>query len=181
MVFFPYIDVFSLLKQEVSSEPSNEIGHGLSLIRFDETYCHLFRGDTQISPLIFRKGGLGGSFIDNYCSLLSYKIEGKDKNKYSSGTWVVINPKGDIVFTCKSFTQGYLLGGCIFTYDNYLWNLDTGNIICASKNNYINGKNTITIEHHDYHDSSYHKVRIDNGIYQINKNTGTLTKIDEIK
>lgn len=180
-MFLPYIDILSLLESSKSSRPSNEIGHGLSLIRFDGDYCYLFRGDTQISPLIFRKGGLGGSFKDKYCELLSYKIEGKDKNgknKYSSGTWVVINPKGDIVFTCKPFTHGYLLGGCIFKYDNYLWNLDTGNIICASKNNYINGKNTIIIEHHD---SSYHKVRVNNGIYQINKNTGTLTKIDETK
>jgi hypothetical protein len=183
-MIFPYVNILSLLTQREPTKPSNEIGHGLSLIPFDEDYCHLYKGDKQISPLIFRKGGLGGSFKDNYCELLTYTIEGKSKNgknKYSFGTWVIINPKGEVVFTCsKSFGHGYLLGGCLFSYDEYLWNLDTGKaIIRKGYGSYINGKNTITLEHHD---STYYKeVRVSSGIYQINKNTGTLTKIDEIK
>ena len=33
-------------------------------------YSHLYHNDLKVSDLIFRKGGLGGTFKDGYCSLM---------------------------------------------------------------------------------------------------------------
>ena len=108
----------------------HHIGHGLVLIPTNDVkditsltdYCYLYKDDEKISDTLFRKGGLFRGFKDdNYCQLISYKLNGK---KLSGGQQCIIDINGNVILMAPEFSVSfYFLGGCIATLDKKIYNL----------------------------------------------------------
>jgi len=141
-------------------------------------YSHLYHNDLKVSDLIFRKGGLGGTFKDGYCSLIHYvktKEPKKNDNGFSFGTHVIINGLGEICLN----RDGYHIGGHLASIGNYIYDLRTGKAIAPKSSTTITGTNCIIIEHrYDWYDK---EVSLPLGIYRIDFQTAQITKIDEVK
>jgi hypothetical protein len=147
-----------------------------------EEFSNLYHYGLKVSDEIFRKGGMGGKFVDGYCSLIQYIQKSEHTQKrhgFDFGTHVIINQLGEIVFKANgSCDYPSHCGGNVGKLKDTYYNLKTGEpILTASSSGTISSKNLIIIEHrYDWYNKS-----LPLGIYTINKTTCEITKIDDIK
>jgi len=175
----PYEDLgggFNLRLIEITDDKGN-------LIPNSDKYCQLYHGDRKLSTGIFRKGGIGGKFRDGYCELLHYYPETdpkKSSNGLSFGLWVIVNSEGSIVFrSTGSLSYPRHIAGRIASYDNYIYDLETGTAIAPKSSTVIEGKTSMIIEHlYDWYNKD---VKLPLGIYKIDYKTAEVIKIDDKK
>ena len=145
-------------------------------------YSHLYHNDLKVSDLIFRKGGLGGTFKDGYCSLINYvktKESKKNDDGFSFGTHVIINGLGEICLNREGLDYPYHIGGHLASIGNYIYDLRTGKAIAPKSSPSIQGVNCIIINHtYSWYDK---EAALPLGIYRIDFQTAEITKIDEVK
>lgn len=145
-------------------------------------YSHLYHNDLKVSDLIFRKGGLGGTFKDGYCSLINYvktKEPKRNDDGFSFGTHAIINRLGEICLNRESLDYPYHTGGHLASIGNYIYDLRTGKAIAPKSSTTITGTNCIIINHtYSWYDK---EVALPLGIYRIDFQTAEITKIDEVK
>lgn len=165
--------------------PIEILAEGGQLVLDNEIkYSHLYHNGLKVSDEVFRVGGMGGKFKDNYCSLIHYTQEREhteEKLGFSFGTFVIINHLGDIVLKGESFSSDHPhhIGGHIASKGNYIYDLRTGKAIAPKSSSSMKGSNFLFIEH-KY--SWYNKeVELPLGIYAINLFTAEISKIDDIK
>jgi len=180
--------LFGGLYTPPESKPNYSIGVGIELIPFDKDYGYLYKDGKQLSETIFRKGGMGGEFKDGYNLLLKYEKgeikkdkNGKDYQTYTSGYWVIVNTMGEIVMEDnESFSHNlYHQGGIIASKKDFYYNLLTGEKIMVKSSSVIDGKKFIIVEHrYDWYGKN---EGFKTGVYQINKQTGEVIKLDETK
>ena len=161
----------------------HKLEHGITLnyLEIEDNQSHyglLFRNGKKLSDIIFRVGGMGGSFKDNpYCMLIEYgnfhSALKTTKAIKSLGNHCIIDANGKIVLTQeKGALQGlYYLKGCIAVSNNYYYNLITGEIITK-------GDNTITSNEFLFIENRYSnlygtdKGKYQLGVYKVNWITG---------
>jgi len=145
-------------------------------------YSHLYHNDLKVSDLIFRKGGLGGTFKDGYCSLIHYvktKEPKKNNSGFSFGTHVIINVLGEICLSRDGLDYPYHIGGHLASIGNYIYDLRTEKAIAPKSSPTIQGVNCVIINHtYSWYDK---EVTLPLGIYKIDFQTAQITKIDEVK
>ena len=176
---YPYEDLgdgFNLRPIKLTDDKGN-------LIPNSDKYCQLYHGDRKLSTGIFRKGGIGGKFRDGYCELLHYYPETdpkKSSNGLSFGLWVIVNSEGSIVFrSTGSLSYPRHIAGRIASYDNYIYDLETGTAIAPKSSTMIEGKTSMIIEHlYDWYNKD---VKLPLGIYKIDYKTAEVIKIDDKK
>jgi hypothetical protein len=149
-----------------------------------ESYSHLFRNGVQIGSKVFRKGGLSNGFRDGYCDLILYTQKEPHTQKrhgFDFGIHVIINESGDIVLSGEGITSyPHHCGGNLGKLKDCYYNLITKEpIIECSSSEHIDGKTHIFVTHkYDWYSKI---VKMPLGVYQINKMTCEITKIDEVK
>jgi hypothetical protein len=153
-----------------------------SVIPNRDKYSHLYHNGLKISDEIFRKGGTGGDFKDDYCQLIHYTREREHelgKPGFNIGNHVIINSLGEICLSGgKNFEYPSHCGGNIGRIKDSYYNLITGEeIITCSSSSKISGKNFIIVEHC----YSWYNKSLPLGIYKIDKMTCEIEKIDEAK
>ncbi len=145
-------------------------------------YSHLYHNDLKISDKIFRKGGLGGTFKDGYCSLIHYirsKEAKKNNSGFSFGTHVIINQLGDIALEGDTLDYPYHISGHLASKKETIYDLRTGKAIAPKSSTSIRGINSVIIEHrYDWYGKD---LGLPLGIYKIDYWTAEITKIDDVK
>lgn len=147
-----------------------------------EKYSHLYHNGLKVTDFVFRKGGMGGEFIDGYCSLILYKQKEEHTEKkhgFDFGIHVIINQLGDIVLEGTGISSyPSHCGGNVGKLKDTYYNLKTGEpILTASSSGVISSKNLIIIEHR----YDLYNKNLNLGVYTINKETCEVSKIDNIK
>lgn len=147
-----------------------------------ENYSHLYHNGKKVTEKIFRKGGMGGKFIDGYCSLILYKQKEEHTEKkhgFDFGIHVIINQLGDIVLEGTGISSyPSHCGGNVGKLNDTYYNLKTGEaILTSSSSGAISSKNLIILEHR----YAWYNKDLPLGVYIINKETCEVTKIDDIK
>jgi len=159
------------------------LGYTLEPLDFDDNrnkYSYLYMSGQKISDMIFRKGGLGGTFIDGYCSLISYpnfKLKEGSDQESEFGTHCIVNLKGDIAMSEEDrFSHDlYHIKGLVAKKKDSYYNLVTSEIIVlASSNSRVETDEFIWVEHKydfDYYTANGEK-KFPMGVYKINCYTG---------
>jgi hypothetical protein len=159
-----------------------DLGEGLFLIPIDfkdntSSYSYLYKDEVQISDIVFRKGGMGGTFRDCYCQLISYpdfKLKEGNHQKTSFGIHCIINLDGEIVLSEKSaFNHDiYLKKGVIAKFKDEYYNLKTGKVVAYASSDHVETEEFIWVQHS--YESNYRKDSINwpLGVYKINYYTG---------
>lgn len=128
-------------------------------------------------------GGICSGFKDGYCSLILYakkRKTKKDPSGYTRGKHVLINTNGEVVLKSEKYLDNpYHIGGNIGKIKDNYYDLRSGESIFTCSNTRIVGEHNIILEHRYSFD--YYYVQKEPGIYQINKETCKITKIDNIK
>lgn len=149
-----------------------------NLIDNEHKYSHLYKGGEQVCDLVFRKGGIGGTFRGGYCVLLNYELK---SGGFGVGTFVIINSKGEITIKADSpYSSNHpsIIGGRVASMGNCFYDMETGaKIAPKGSSGYIAGK-TCVIFNHEY--SWYNEVELPLGVYKIDMATAEVTKIDDI-
>lgn len=174
-----YDPTYQQLGSEFELRPIKIINKKGIQITNTNSYSHLYKNGKQISDAIFRVGGMGGKFKDGYCELITYEYTKSPKNDnelFTSGDFCLINGNGNIAYTFKSFSNHYHLGGKFVSENNFIIDIETKDKILPHPSNLINGHTHLIIEH----SYSWKMKEIPIGIYQLNKFTGELIKIDEV-
>jgi hypothetical protein len=144
------------------------LNNGFKLIPFDNdnNYSHLYKDGKQVSTEIFRKGGMCTGFTDGYCILINYTIEKDGTWGLSSGTFVVVNSRGEIVKYQKStLTYIYHRGGCIISEGDEIFCLKTNKIIMKKSGSIMRTENYLFAQ--EGHKGPIYKIEIATGNYEI--------------
>jgi hypothetical protein len=153
-----------------------------NLLENRNEYSHLYHNELKVSNLIFRRGGLGGTFINGYCQLIHYtqkKEHTEKQHGFDYGVHVIINKLGDICLSgsgISSYPSHY--GGNVGKLKDTFFNLCTGEeILTCSSSSSINGQNFIIVEHR----YDWYNKELPLGVYRIDKFTCEIKKIDNVK
>jgi len=148
------------------------------------SYSHLYRNEELICDKVFRKGGLGGEFKDGYSSLIYYiqkEPHTEKKHGFDFGIHVIINESGEIVLSGEGISSyPHHCGGNLGKLKDCYYNLLTKEpIIECSSSEHIDGKEFVFVTHkYDWYNKT---VKMPLGVYQINKTTCEIKKIDDVK
>lgn len=128
-------------------------------------YSYLYRGNEKVTDLIYREGGLSSEFKGDYCRIILYDDPQKSFND-CIGTHVIINKSGDVVLRSESaLSYPYIVGGCIASYEDTIYNLKTKSVIVKGRNSRLKCESFIFVEN-SYNDD------FKKGVYKINLETG---------
>jgi hypothetical protein len=186
--------IFGGMPKAAPEKPYESLGDGYELrpiqmvddkgnpVENREKYSHLYWNGSQVCDLVFRKGGMGGTFKDGYCSLIHYTQKQPHTEKshgFDFGIHVIINKLGDICLSGTGITSyPSHCGGNIGQLKDTYFNLCTGEkILTCSSSGSMHGKNFIIVEHK----YKWYNEDLPLGIYQIDKLTCTYEKIDDVK
>ncbi len=136
----------------------------------DGDYKNLYYNDVQVSEEAFRIGGLGGTFKDGYCGLLTYPNVKEDSSSW--GCSCIINEQGEIVYQVEMFDKLHHIGGIIATTKKHIVNLETGKEILPEPTSSLKSEDFLfaKIYSFDYHKKDGFKD-LETGIYMINLKT----------
>jgi len=142
-------------------------------------FIQIYKDGKLVSDDLFRFGGLGGNWKDNYIELLryekaKYKPEilkmSKNKNpKYLKGIWVVVNKYGEVIYENRDDEMHRLqhLGGDIFKKEGKVFNVRTKCVYTENAKDYFETDDYVFIK------VDYQKEG--NGVYRIHKTVDTNT------
>lgn len=144
----------------------------------DKNLSFLYKGDIKISDIVFRKGGLGGTYKDGYCQLLEYGTIENPKSEYYNGC--VVDIYGNIVLKQsqeKGLGNIYLKGGILAMVGDYLYNLKTGKPFLKPMSSKLETYEFMFVETYTL-DEKYYNPEIakiqKRGVYKINKFTSEM-------
>jgi len=147
-----------------------------------EKYSHLYWEGSKVCDLVFRKGGMGGTFKDGYCALIHYvqkKPHTEKSHGFDFGIHVIINKLGDICLSGTGISSyPSHCGGNLGKLKDTYYNLATGEeVLTCSSSGSTDGKNYIFVDHrYDWYNKS-----LPLGIYRIDKRTCEYEKVDDTK
>lgn len=148
------------------------------------SYSHLYRNGKLVCDKVFRKGGLSNGFRDGYCDLILYtqkEPHTEKKHGFDFGIHVIINESGDIALSGEGISSyPHHCGGNLGKLKDCYYNLLTKEpIIECSSSEHIDGKEFVFVTHkYDWYNKT---VKMPLGVYQINKTTCEIKKIDDVK
>jgi len=168
----------------------------LSPIKLNEEYCKewnehmgdfvvLIKNGELISDSLYRVGGFGADIKQDYFVLLKYveaiydfefikncypnksKKENELQRKHLESRWCIIDKNGVEIREFDQFKTPYITkGSCIYSLDNYYYNIETGNLYCRSFSS-MASTNYLFLNN-DYDDDKDKR-----GVMKINKKDGT--------
>ena len=168
---------FELRAIELKDAKGNVVENGGS-------YSHLYRNGELVCDKVFRKGGLSNRFRDGYCDLILYtqkEPHTEKKHGFSFGIHVIINESGDIALSGEGISSyPHHCGGNLGKLKDCYYNLLTKEpIIECISSEHIDGKEFVFVTHkYDWYNKT---VKMPLGVYQINKSTCEIKKIDDVK
>ena len=166
-------DGFELRRFEILDEDGDDIN--------DQKFSHLYKDGVKVSDVVYRKGGKCLGFRDGYCYLIKYEKVEDDKGRlgYDFGVHVIINSEGNVCLSQNnSLDNPHHYGGNLAKIGSTYYNLTTGQIVMVcDTSDKIDGKHYLFLNHRYSWDSK----KLPLGVYQINKHTCEITKLDETK
>lgn len=166
-------DGFELRRFEILDEDGDDIN--------DQKFSHLYKDGVKVSDVVYRKGGMCMGFRDGYCYLIKYdKVENNEgRLGYDFGIHVIINSEGNICLSeNNSLDHPHHCGGNLAKIGSTYYDLTTGQIVAVcDTSSTIDGKDYLFLNHRYAWDGS----KLPLGVYQINKTTCEITKLDETK
>jgi len=139
-------------------------------------FKQLYVNGKKVSDTLYRIGGFSTDLKKPYFMLLKYVKDHynedilkhyKNKNpKHLAGHWCIIDNNGKEKQIFKQFAHSYLPGGMIYFLEGKYYNIETGELYCAS-NNCIKSKEYLFLE------NKYDEDISRRGVFQIKKSDGT--------
>lgn len=141
--------------------------------RLDD-FSLLYKNGEKISDTLYRIGGLGVDINADYFCIMKHveafypdnitKIK-KDKPHLQS-QWVILNNNCEEKVNIGSYRFPYLVGGCIYTVDSHVYNINT-NELYASSSKWMVSNDFIFVE------NPYDNDKSKRGVLKINKEDGS--------
>lgn len=138
-------------------------------------FVHLYVNGKKVSDTLYRIGGFGAKFDNQYFMLLKQVedkyndliTKDKKRKKHLADRWCIIDNNGKEIKVFRKFASPYIFG-VVYSLNNHYFNIETGEQYDGGLGVY----STLSTEKYLFLDNNYDKDVSKRGVIKIDKRTG---------